>query len=88
MKIGECKGIITLRDVRVAIVRFGHDSLKKKVEDVMTKKLITIDSGSTIADAERIMAKKAIHHFPWSMREARSRASSPLATCVIPSGRS
>lgn len=64
MKIDECQGIITLRDVRKTIAKYGLDSLEKKVGSVMTRKLITIDPNSTTSEAGRLMDEKAIDHLP------------------------
>lgn len=64
MRIEECQGIITLRDVRVAIARYGVDSLKIKIGDVMSRKLITVNLNSTSGEAGKIMDKKAIDHLP------------------------
>ncbi len=64
MKTDECQGIITLRDVRKTIAKYGLNSFKKKVRDMMTKKLITISPNSTSGEAGDVMDRKRIDHLP------------------------
>ncbi|MDI6644465.1 MAG: CBS domain-containing protein [Methanobacteriaceae archaeon] len=54
---GEIKGILTLSDITKAIAQ-GKENLK--VEDVMSKQIITVENDVMIADAIEIMNKKKI----------------------------
>ncbi|GAB4312047.1 MAG: CBS domain-containing protein [Methanobacteriaceae archaeon] len=54
---GDIKGILTLSDITKAIAQ-GKENLK--VEDVMSKQIITVENDVMIADAIEIMNKKKI----------------------------
>ena len=57
-------GILTERDVMKKIVASGTDPNFTKVNDVMTKKLIGLDSEKTIQEAVDILGKKGIRRLP------------------------
>ena len=61
---GMVTGIITERDVLTDIVIKGMDSAKVKVEDVMTKKLVTVSPESSLEDAADLMTKHKIKKLP------------------------
>jgi predicted transcriptional regulator len=56
-------GILTERDI-VRIIHKGMDTDKTKVKDVMSKKLISLDSGKSIQEAVDILEKKHIKKLP------------------------
>lgn len=56
-------GIITERDVLKAVAT-GVDLEATRISEVMTKDLITVDPGTSLREAARIMTDKWIRHLP------------------------
>lgn len=59
-----CVGILTAKDIIYKVVAIGKDVKNTRVEDVMTKKLITITPKMTIEDAAMLMKKNDIRRLP------------------------
>ena len=57
-------GIITERDVLRKVVATGLDASNTKIEQVMTKEVITIDSDKSIEDACSLMTEHDIKKLP------------------------
>ena len=53
-------GIITERDIVAKIVKTGKDPKKTPAKDVMSKPVVSIDSGKTIQDAFKLMCDKKV----------------------------
>lgn len=62
VKDGEIVGIVTERDVTYKAAARCDCSLK--VEDIMTRRVITIKSTASIAEAARLMIDLGIRHLP------------------------
>ena len=56
-------GIITERDVLRAVAN-NVDVFNTKVEDIMSKKLITVSTTALVIDALRLMLDKGFRHLP------------------------
>lgn len=56
-------GIITERDILHAVAG-GTDLDAARISEAMTKDLITVDPGTSLREAARIMAEKWIRHLP------------------------
>ena len=63
MEGDDLAGIITERDVLKAVAT-GTDLEKTRVDDVMTREVITINAGSSLREAARVMTDKWIRHLP------------------------
>ncbi len=61
---GELKGIVTERDILTDVVAEGKDSNTMKVEEIMTKELITISPDKTLEEAADLMTEKKIKKLP------------------------
>jgi CBS domain-containing protein len=61
---GELKGIVTERDILIDVVAEGKDSNVVKVEEIMTKELITISPDKTLEEAADLMTEKKIKKLP------------------------
>lgn len=57
-------GIVTETDIVRKVVATGVSSKLVSVGDIMSKKLITVDAGSEIREASRIMKKHGIKRLP------------------------
>ena len=57
-------GIFTERDLVKKIVAPGTDANFTKVRDVMSKKLLTLDSGTSVQEAAEILERKGIKRLP------------------------
>ncbi len=66
------KGIVTERDIVRALAR-GVDLNRAKVGDIMTRDVVTINEGATLADALHIMLGRGIRHLPVVDSEGRLR---------------
>ncbi len=62
LKNEELSGIITERDILKIVA--GHKSLKTKVKDVMSKKLITIPYNAILEEAADLMVQYKIKKLP------------------------
>lgn len=61
---GEVKGIITERDIMSKIVVFGRNADDVKVEEIMSKDIITISPSNTLEEAANLMTSKKIKKLP------------------------
>jgi CBS domain-containing protein len=59
----ELIGIITERDILRAVAE-GRDVAGTRVSEVMSKDLVSVDPGTLLRDAARIMADRWIRHLP------------------------
>jgi CBS domain-containing protein len=57
-------GIFSERDLMVKCVARKIDIEKTKVDDVMTKKVIIMESGDTYEECLRVMKQESIRHIP------------------------
>jgi predicted transcriptional regulator len=57
-------GILTERDILRKVVAPGIDSDNTKVRDVMTKKLISMESSKTVQEAVDLLEKRGIKRLP------------------------
>jgi CBS domain-containing protein len=60
---GIVQGIITLRDL-VSLLGTGSEPMDVRVSELMTKKIVTIDSKSTILDAVTLMSNMRVRRLP------------------------
>ena len=63
-KFGILRGLVTFRDIIEKVVYRERDPEKIKVEDVMTKRLITCGPDSTIIDVVKLMKNKRLRRIP------------------------
>ncbi len=61
---GKIAGLITERDILDDVVAAGKRSDDVKVEDAMTKDLVTISEDATLEDAAALMSKNKIKKLP------------------------
>ena len=61
---GEAVGIVTERDIVIDIVADGTDPETVKVEDIMTKDLITVSPEADLEEAADIMTEHDIKRLP------------------------
>lgn len=61
---GQLLGIITDRDLRRKVEGPGLDPSTLRVDQIMTRSLVTVDRQGTIQDCIRLMADNTIHHLP------------------------
>jgi CBS domain-containing protein len=61
---GKPVGIFTERDLVKKIVAPGTDANFTKIKDAMSKRLVTLDSKTSIQDAAEILERKAIRRLP------------------------
>jgi predicted transcriptional regulator len=59
VKEGMAIGVVSDRDVQ--FINFGGDSLNLKVEDIMTKEPLTVDSLTTIPHVVQLMKNKKVN---------------------------
>jgi len=57
-------GIITDRDIVVSVVADSKNPLEVLVEDVMTRKLITVEEYQSVFEILRLLAKNSIRRVP------------------------
>jgi len=57
-------GIVTDRDLAIKVVSEGRDPQKTKVEEVMTRKLITCHADDSIENALKAMAQYQLRRIP------------------------
>jgi len=57
-------GIVTERDIVKKIIHKGRDPATTRVRDVMSRKIISLDSGRSIHDAVDTLEKKRIKKLP------------------------
>ncbi len=61
---GKLAGIISERDVMRAIVEYDGGLVDKRVNDVMTRSVITCARGDGVADVLSLMKQNGIRHIP------------------------
>jgi len=61
---GEVIGIVTERDIMSKVVAFGRNADEVKIEEIMSKNIITISPNNTLEDAANIMTSKKIKKLP------------------------
>jgi CBS domain-containing protein len=57
-------GIITDTDVVVKVIAQGKDPAQTKVQEVMSKPIITIPPECTLAEIAQLMARSHVNHLP------------------------
>jgi len=62
--MGEVVGIITERDIMSKIVVFGRNADEVKVEEIMSKNIVTVSPNNTLEEAANIMTAKKIKKLP------------------------
>jgi CBS domain-containing protein len=61
---GQMLGIFTERDYCRKIILMGRSSLNTPIQDIMTKKMITIKPTQTMEESMELMTKYHIRHLP------------------------
>jgi len=61
---GQLIGIITDRDFQRKVASQGLDSAALRVDQIMTRSVVTVAPQGTIQDCIRLMADNTIHHLP------------------------
>jgi CBS domain-containing protein len=61
---GQMLGIFTERDYCRKIILMGRSSLNTPIEEIMTKKMITIKPTQTMEESMELMTKYHIRHLP------------------------
>ena len=61
---GTLVGIVSERDYTRKIIVKGRSSKDTPVSDIMTKELLTVNPGDSVADCMRIMTEKRVRHLP------------------------
>ena len=57
-------GIVSERDYTRKVIVQGRSSKDTPVSDIMTKKLLTVNPGDSVAECMRIMTEKRVRHLP------------------------
>jgi CBS domain-containing protein len=57
-------GVVSERDYTRKIIVKGRSSKDTPVSDIMTKELLTVNSGDGVAECMRIMTEKRVRHLP------------------------
>lgn len=57
-------GIITDRDIVVAVVALGLDPESIRAEDVMSRELVTVGENASVAETAELMSMKGIRRLP------------------------
>jgi CBS domain-containing protein len=57
-------GVVSERDYTRKIIVKGRSSKDTPVGDIMTKELLTVNPGDSVADCMRIMTEKRVRHLP------------------------
>lgn len=57
-------GILSERDIVIALDRQGDDLLSRRVDEIMTRNVITCEPGDTIGELMAEMTSRRIRHFP------------------------
>jgi len=61
---GEVIGIVTERDILIDVVATGKSADDLKVEDIMTKELVTVSPDNSLEEAADLMTKNKIKKLP------------------------
>jgi CBS domain-containing protein len=57
-------GVVSERDYTRKVIVKGRSSKDTPVGDIMTKELLTVNPGDSVADCMRIMTEKRVRHLP------------------------
>src|SRR6266481_6722090 len=57
-------GIISERDYTRKVILKGKSSKETRVEEIMTRELVTANRGDTVVDCMRVMTEKRVRHLP------------------------
>jgi len=57
-------GVVSERDYTRKVIVKGRSSKDTPVSDIMTKELLTVNPGDTVAECMRIMTEKRVRHLP------------------------
>jgi CBS domain-containing protein len=57
-------GIISERDYTRKVILKGKSSKETRVEEIMTRDLVTADPSDTVVDCMRVMTEKRVRHLP------------------------
>jgi CBS domain-containing protein len=57
-------GIISERDYSRKVILKGKSSRETRVEEIMTRQLVTAEPGDTVVDCMRVMTEKRVRHLP------------------------
>ena len=57
-------GVVSERDYTRKVIVKGRSSKDTPVSDIMTKELLTVNPGDSVADCMRIMTEKRVRHLP------------------------
>jgi CBS domain-containing protein len=57
-------GIISERDYTRKVILKGKSSKETRVEEIMTRELVTAKPGDTVVDCMRVMTEKRVRHLP------------------------
>ena len=57
-------GIISERDYTRKVILQGKSSQETRVEEIMTRDLVTADPNDTVADCMRVMTEERVRHLP------------------------
>jgi len=61
---GTLIGIVSERDYTRKVIVKGRSSKDTPVSDIMTKELLTVNPGDSVAECMRIMTEKRVRHLP------------------------
>ena len=57
-------GVVSERDYTRKVIVKGRSSKDTPVSDIMTKELLTVNSGDSVTECMRIMTEKRVRHLP------------------------
>ena len=57
-------GIISERDYTQKVILKGKSSQETRVEEIMTRELVTADPSDTVVDCMRVMTDERVRHLP------------------------
>ena len=57
-------GMLSERDIVMALGRFGEDLLSRPVEEIMTRNVVTCEPGETVGELMSEMTNRRIRHLP------------------------
>ena len=57
-------GILSERDIVIALADEGTDLLSRKVDEIMTRNVATCDPGDTVGELMAEMTSRRVRHFP------------------------
>ena len=57
-------GIVSERDYSRKVILKGKSSKETRVEEIMTRDLVTVEPSDTVVDCMRVMTEKRVRHLP------------------------